>query len=236
MMLTTQAKSPLPATRTIPAWKNWTEHPLSSGMLRGAALNLASLATHAHFHLYRQGESALEKETKHKARTSKNGKLPAAIQPHCCSTDHTLMSFQPRSWDILQCSALAARCRNCSCFLVPRYHLGVRHFLGALTAVPLPSAPSASSYFCATVHQKSPLYHLPSHVCRLHYNFKPVRGHGDFQRVTGGLRCCIYAFPLHGLTSLNLFTRFPSLEVQTSQLQPSRPDRHFCPTAAGYGV
>lgn len=32
----------------------------------------------------------------------------------------------------------------------------------------------------------------------------------------------------------NLFT--VPLEVQTSQLQPSRPDRHFCPTSAGYGV
>lgn len=131
------------------------------------------------------------------------------------------MSFQPRSWDILQCSALAARCRDCSCFLVPRYHLVVRQFLGALTAVPLPSAPSASSYFCAMVHQKSPLYHLPSHVCRLHYNFKPVRGHGDFQRVTGGLRCCIYAFPLHGLTSLNLFTRFPQWRYRHPNFSPA---------------
>lgn len=194
-----QAKIPLHATRKIPAWKNWTEHPLSSGMLRGAAFNLASVATHTHFHSDRQGERALEKETQHKARTSQKRKLPI-IQPHCCSTDPALTSLQPRSWDILQCSALAACCRDCSCFLVPGYHLGVRHFLGALTAVPLPSAPSASSYFGAAVHQKSPLHHLPSYACRLRHNFKPVHGHGDFQRVTGGLRGCIYAFPLHGLT------------------------------------
>lgn len=46
-----QAKIPLHATRKAPAWKNWTEHPLSSGMLREATFNFAYLATNVHFHL-----------------------------------------------------------------------------------------------------------------------------------------------------------------------------------------
>lgn len=87
------------------------------------------------------------------------------------------------------------------------YHLGVRHVLAALTAGPLPSAHSASVNFSAMVPQKLPLHHLLSYVCKMWQNFKPVHGHGDFQRVTGDLRDCIYAFPLQVLMLFKLLMR-----------------------------
>lgn len=184
-------------------------------MLRRAAFNLRSLATHAHFHLHRKRKRAIGKETKHKVRTSDKRKLPI-MQPHWCSPDPALIRPQPRSWDILQFSALAAHYRNCRCFFVSGYHLGVRHFLAALTAGPLPSAHSASVNFSAVVAQKLPLHHLLSYVCKMRQNFKPVHGHGDFQRVTGELRECIYAFPLQVSMFFNLLMRFVLLERWTS--------------------
>lgn len=171
-------------------------------MLRRAAFNLGSLAAHAHFYSDRKRKKAIEKETKHKVRTSDKRKLPI-MQPHCCSP--ALISLQPRSWDILQFSALAGHYRNCRCFLC----LGVRYVLAALTAGPLLSAHSASVNFSAMVPQKSPLHHLPLYVCKMQQNSKPVHGHGDFQRVTGELRDCIYAFPLQVLMFFNLLIDFP---------------------------
>ena len=150
--------------------------------------------------LFRQGEKDLEKPIKHKARTSQNRKLPI-LQPHCCSTDPALTSLQPSSWDILQCSAQAVCCRGCSCVLVLGCHLGIRHFLGVLTDVPLPTAPSASSYFGTVVRQKSPLHHLLSRACSLRHNFKTVHGHGDFQSHwrAQGLHFCFPSPWLNGL-------------------------------------
>lgn len=83
------------------------------------------------------------------------------------------------------------------------------------------SAALASSYFDATVYRKSPLHYLPSCVCQLCHNFKPVHGHSDFQRVTGGLRGCRYA--LHSSMFFKHFPRFSPQERQTSELQPSKP-------------
>lgn len=97
-------------------WKNLTKQRLSFGMLRTAACNLGSLATHARFHSHRKRKRAIGKETKHKVRTSDKRKWPI-MQPHCCSPDPALMSLQPRSRDILQFSALAAYYSNCRCLL-----------------------------------------------------------------------------------------------------------------------
>lgn len=77
---------------------------------------MGSLATHAHFDLHRERKRALGKETKHKVRISDKRKLPI-MQPYRYSPDPALVSFQPRSWDILQFSVLAAHYRNCRCFL-----------------------------------------------------------------------------------------------------------------------
>lgn len=114
---------------------------------------------------------------------------------------------------------------------MPGYHLGVRHSLAALTAGPLPSAHSASINFSAVVPQKSPPHHLPSYVCKMRQNFKPVHGHGDFQRVIGELRDCIYAFPLQVLMFFNLLIRFPprGIDILTSAWQDRlAPQSYIC--------
>lgn len=97
----------------IPVWKNWTKLQLSFGMLKRAGFGILSYT--CLFHSERQRKRAIGKETKHKVRISDKRNLPI-MQPHCCSPDPALISFQPRSWDILQFSALAAHYRNCRCF------------------------------------------------------------------------------------------------------------------------